>query len=227
MPKKRQEFCPNCQGTNEKCKYLINGRKCAKGKAKGKAISDETIEKRERYDSLLGDFHTDYLNLMYNNSMKAERLNRETQSNYYYENIYSFERYLNLNGEKTLASWARKNLGNKLKSLNVKPPKVDTDRLQRIAYRKKYGKIDDALRVKLNKEEPLTEKEIQNFREKEEKAKMEIVRTQTKIEAIETAKQIEEKLKECDRNKLTDEQVLKEISDLANEIDLSYFERTK
>ena len=59
MARPRQKECPNCKGTNEKCKYLINGRKCAKGlakgkavgKAKGKAVSKATIEKREKNDT--------------------------------------------------------------------------------------------------------------------------------------------------------------------------------
>ena len=47
--------------------------------------------------------------------------------------------------------------------------------------------------------------------------------TQSLEEAIETADEIERKLKECDSKSMTDEEALKEIADLANEIDLSWF----
>lgn len=47
--------------------------------------------------------------------------------------------------------------------------------------------------------------------------------TQSLEEAVSTAYKIEYKLKECDSKNMTDEQSLKEISDLANEIDLSWF----
>ena len=48
-------------------------------------------------------------------------------------------------------------------------------------------------------------------------------KTQSLEEAIETADEIERKLKECDSKSMTDEEALKEIADLANEIDLSWF----
>ena len=48
-------------------------------------------------------------------------------------------------------------------------------------------------------------------------------RTQSLEEAIVTADEIERKLKECDSKSMTDEEALKEIADLANEIDLSWF----
>jgi len=47
--------------------------------------------------------------------------------------------------------------------------------------------------------------------------------TQSLEEAVETADEIERKLKECDSKSMTDEEALKEIADLANEIDLSWF----
>ena len=50
-------------------------------------------------------------------------------------------------------------------------------------------------------------------------------RTQSLEEAIETADEIERKLKECDLKRMTDEEALKEIADLANEIDLSWFKK--
>lgn len=49
--------------------------------------------------------------------------------------------------------------------------------------------------------------------------------TQTLEEAVSTAHKIEHKLKECDSKNMTDKEALKEISDLANEIDLSWFKR--
>ena len=48
--------------------------------------------------------------------------------------------------------------------------------------------------------------------------------TQLLEEAIETDDEIERKLKECDLKRMTDEEALKEIADLANEIDLSWLE---
>lgn len=47
--------------------------------------------------------------------------------------------------------------------------------------------------------------------------------TQSLEEAIKIADEIECKLKECDSKGMTDEEALKEIADLANEIDLSWF----
>ena len=47
--------------------------------------------------------------------------------------------------------------------------------------------------------------------------------TQTLEEAVSTAYKIERKLKECDYKNMTDEETLREIADLANEIDLSWF----
>ena len=47
--------------------------------------------------------------------------------------------------------------------------------------------------------------------------------TQSLEEAIKIADEIECKLKECDLKSMTDEESLKEIADLANEIDLSWF----
>ena len=48
-------------------------------------------------------------------------------------------------------------------------------------------------------------------------------KTQSLEEAIEIADEIERKLKECDLKSMTDEEALKEIADLANEIDLAWF----
>lgn len=49
--------------------------------------------------------------------------------------------------------------------------------------------------------------------------------TQTIEEAVTTAHKTERKLKECDSKGMTDEEALKEVSDLANEIELSWFKR--
>ena len=49
--------------------------------------------------------------------------------------------------------------------------------------------------------------------------------TQTIEEAVSTAHKIKLKLKECDKKGMTDEEALKEIADLANEIELSWFKR--
>lgn len=115
MARKKLTECSNCHGTEPKCKFKKTGRPCrigkAKGKAKGKAISQKTIDKRDAYDSLLGDLHTDYLNHMRNKQIKTivdeetgEIIAKET-----FGKVYSFERYLKLRGEHTLASWFRYN----------------------------------------------------------------------------------------------------------------------
>lgn len=49
--------------------------------------------------------------------------------------------------------------------------------------------------------------------------------TQTIEEAVSTAHKMKRKLKECDSKRFSDEETLKEIADLANEIDLSWFKR--
>lgn len=126
MPRKRQKFCPNCKGTNKKCKYLINSRICEKGKAigkaKGKAISQATIDKRDNYDSQLGDLHTDYLNDMANRQIKViyDDENGEKKVLSRNNNVYSFERWLNLKGHKKLAMWFRRNFTNHLEDFNFK-----------------------------------------------------------------------------------------------------------
>ncbi|WP_446907366.1 hypothetical protein, partial [Klebsiella pneumoniae] len=52
--------CPNCGGTNPKCKYLEKGgRACRVGKAKGKA-NEKQLEKESINDSLIGDYFTEY-----------------------------------------------------------------------------------------------------------------------------------------------------------------------
>lgn len=129
MARPRQKECPNCKGTNEKCKYLITGRKCVKGlakgkaigKAKGKAVSKATIEKREKNDELLGDLRTDYLNEMrvaqiYTliDDETGEIFSKESMAK-----VYSFERWLSINGHKTLATWLRRHYKN-LEQFNFK-----------------------------------------------------------------------------------------------------------
>lgn len=129
MARPRQKECPNCKGTNEKCKYLITGRKCVKGlakgkavgKAKGKAISKATIEKREKNDELLGDLRTDYLNEMRTAQIytlvddeTGEIFSKESMAK-----VYSFERWLSINGHKTLATWLRRHYKN-LEQFNFK-----------------------------------------------------------------------------------------------------------
>ena len=57
----------------------------------------------------------------------------------------------------------------------------------------------------------------------EKQASKDIIRTQSLEEAIEIADEIERKLKECDSKCMTDEEALKEIADLANQIDLYWF----
>lgn len=223
MARPKQKFCSNCNDENPKCKYKENSRKCrvgkAKGKAKGKAISKETIEKREKNDQLLGDFQTDYLNFMYDRAFKYS-INKETNKVEYeqkFYTVYSFERYLHNINQKSLASWARRKYGENMKNFNTKTDRMSFDEHERFMYRKIYGKRDDALRRKLNNEQPKTTDK------KQEQASKDIIRTQTFEQATKTADKIERKLKECDLKCMTDMEALKEIADLANEIDLSWF----
>lgn len=118
MPKERKKECPNCKGTNKKCHYLTDAKICTKGKA----ISKATEEKRERYDVLLGNRHTDYLNKMRNNQIK-EQIDKETGEILTIDGlgkVTSFERYLSLIGEKNLASFLRRNYKDRLKEFNFK-----------------------------------------------------------------------------------------------------------
>ena len=114
-----------------------------------------------------------------------------------------------------------------MKKFNTKPNKMTADEYEKLIYKKTYGKKDKALREKLNSEQPKTAKEIEELRLKEERSRKDIIRTQTHEEAIETASDIERKFKECDAKKMTDEEALREVADLANKIDLSYFKRMK
>lgn len=114
MSRPRQKECSNCKGNNEKCHYLIDGIKCRKGKAKGKAITGKTLERRERYDSIIGDLHTDYLNEMRNKQIrkvyneKTGEILKVDQTG----KVYSFERWLNLNGNGKYATWIRRHYKN-------------------------------------------------------------------------------------------------------------------
>ena len=214
MAKPKPAFCKNC-GKNKECKtFNKTGKACRKGKAIGKAISQKTIDKRDNYDSLLGDLHTDYLNFMYDRSFNYS-MNTETNKVDYRPKpytVYSFERYLNNINQKSLASWARRKYGDNMKNFNTKTDKMTFDEFERFIYRKIYAKRDDAIRARLNNEQP----------KKQEQSSKDIIRTQSFEEATETADKIERKLKECDLKSMTDEEALKEIADLANEIDLSW-----
>lgn len=128
MVRKKLTECSNCHGTEPKCKFKQTGRPCrigkAKGKAKGKAISQKTIDKRDAYDSLLGDLNTDYLNNMRDRQIKrvidedtGEILGVDTGIG----KVFSFERYLNLIGEKTLASYYRYHYADRIEEFDFKP----------------------------------------------------------------------------------------------------------
>ena len=94
----------------------------AKGKAVGKAISQETIDKRDDYDSLLGDLHTDYLNFMAQKQITViyDIENGEKRVLSRNNKVYSFERWMNMNGHKTLAIWFRRNFEGSLERFNFK-----------------------------------------------------------------------------------------------------------
>lgn len=124
MAKPKPTFCKNC-GEGVECKtFNRTGKVCRKGKAKGKAVAQKTIDKREAYDSLLGDLNTDYLNNMRDRQIKrivdeetGEILGVDTGIG----KIFSFERYLNLIGEKTLASYYRYHYSDRTDEFDFKP----------------------------------------------------------------------------------------------------------
>ena len=146
MAKPKPTFCKNC-GEDKECKtFNKTGKACrkgkavgkaigqakgkaigkaigkAKGKAVGKAISQETIDKRDYYDSLLGDLHTDYLNFMAQKQITViyDIENGEKKVLSRNNKVYSFERWLTMNGHKTLASWFRRNFKGRLEKFNFK-----------------------------------------------------------------------------------------------------------
>lgn len=122
MAKPKPTFCKNC-GENKECKtFNKTGKACRKGKAKGKAISQKTIDKRDNYDSLIGDLHTDYLNFMSQKQIKViyDDENGEKKVLSRNNKVYSFERWLNMNGHKTLAMWFRRNFKGSLEEFNFK-----------------------------------------------------------------------------------------------------------
>lgn len=124
MAKPKPTFCKNC-GEGVECKtFNRTGKACRKGKAKGKSVSQKTLEKREAYDSLLGDLNTDYLNNMRDRQIKrvidedtGEILGVDTGIG----KVFSFERYLNLIGEKTLASYYRYHYSDRTEEFDFKP----------------------------------------------------------------------------------------------------------
>lgn len=124
MAKPKPTFCKNC-GEGVECKtFNRTGKACRKGKAKGKAVSQKTIDKRDAYDSLLGDLNTDYLNNMRDRQIKrvidedtGEILGVDTGIG----KVFSFERYLNLIGEKTLASYYRYHYADRTEDFDFKP----------------------------------------------------------------------------------------------------------
>lgn len=123
MARKKLTECSNCHGTEPKCKFKQTRRPCRIGKAKGKAVSQRTIDKRDAYDSLLGDLNTDYLNNMRDRQIKrvidedtGEILGVDTGIG----KVFSFERYLNLIGEKTLASYYRYHYADRTEEFDFK-----------------------------------------------------------------------------------------------------------
>lgn len=114
MARPRAEVCSNCNGQNPKCHYATGGRKCrvgqAKGKAKGKAVSEATKEKRDKYDEIIGDLHTDYLNAMRDREIRQEiALGKEHVERYGVNfKCISFERWLNTKGYRKEASYLRR-----------------------------------------------------------------------------------------------------------------------
>ena len=150
MAKPKPTFCKNCGENKECKTFNKTGKACrkgkavgkavgkaigqakgkaigkaigkAKGKAVGKAISQETIDKRDYYDSLLGDLHTDYLNFMAQKQITViyDIENGEKKVLSRNNKVYSFERWLTMNGHKTLASWFRRNFKGSLEKFNFK-----------------------------------------------------------------------------------------------------------
>lgn len=125
MARPKQTVCTNCNGENDKCKYLTTGRKCRKGqavgKAKGKAISSKTKEKNEKYLELLDELHYDYTHeqdsKVFEEMQTALIKNKSLFSVSYkpldYVKYVSFYRWLKNKELHTLASWYQRNIANK------------------------------------------------------------------------------------------------------------------
>lgn len=100
----KKEFCPNCGGTNPKCKYLEKGgRACRKGKAVGKN-NEKQEERAANYDSLIGDYFTDYRIELDDQIIQWEKKILDPEN----IKVYSFYRYLRTKSE-ALASFYLRN----------------------------------------------------------------------------------------------------------------------
>lgn len=64
MVRVKKTVCPNCQGQNEKCKYLLGGRACR--------VSKKTLAKNDVYNKLMPMLWEQYFNFLdiYNVSME-------------------------------------------------------------------------------------------------------------------------------------------------------------
>lgn len=64
MVRVKKTICPNCEGKNKKCKYLLGGRACR--------VSKKTLAKNDIYDKLLPLLWEQYFNFLdiYNVTME-------------------------------------------------------------------------------------------------------------------------------------------------------------
>lgn len=96
----KKASCPNCGGTNPKCKYLEKGgRACRVGKA-----NEKQEERAANYDSMIGDYFTDYKIELDDQIIQWEKKILDPEN----IKVYSFYRYLRTKSE-ALASFYLRN----------------------------------------------------------------------------------------------------------------------
>lgn len=99
----KEKNCPNCGGSNPKCKYLEKGgRACRKGKGKGKA-NQKQLSKADDYDSLIGDYFTDYKIELDDQIIQWEKKILDPEN----IKVYSFYRYLRTKSEALAGFYLR------------------------------------------------------------------------------------------------------------------------
>lgn len=95
----KEKSCPNCGGSNPKCKYLTKGgRACRKGKSNLKQVS-----KASDYDSMIGDYFTEYKIELDDQIILWEKKILDPEN----IKVYSFYRYLRTKSEALAGFYLR------------------------------------------------------------------------------------------------------------------------
>lgn len=149
MARPKPTYCKNC-GLGVQCDtFDRTGKACRKnkakgkaiGKAKGKAISNKTKEKQTKNLNKLFFYHTAYLMHM---MRREERIVIDEETGEIikrykeFSKPYSFERYLTLENQKTLASWFRKNFKDELNAFDYKAELADAQEETESEHAKRY-----------------------------------------------------------------------------------------